>query len=95
MKADYDIIFEGKRRNKEDFIYCPWIEPPDKRMKYCSAFYRLWVRERAGTTGKGLVKISGHNLWTMKFVPFFNRLYKTKKHKKEPITWNDFKELTL
>ena len=95
MKTDHDIIFEGKRHNKEEFVYCPWIEPPDKRMKYCSALYRLWVRERDVKTGKASVKTFSRSLWTRKFVPFFNRLYKTKKHKKEPITWNDFKELTL
>ena len=93
MRADYDIEFEGKRCKKEEFIYRPWEEPSNKRMKYCSAFYNLWVRERPRTTGKGLEKISSHNLWTKKFVPFFDRLYKTRKNKKEPITWNDFKDL--
>ena len=95
MKADYDVEFEGKRYKKEEFTYCPWIESPDKRMKNCSAFYGLWLRERDVKTGKDSGKMFSRSLWTMKFVPFFNRLYKTKKHKKEPITWNDFKELTL
>jgi len=95
MKTDYDIEFEGKRYKKEEFIYCPWIESPNKRMRYCSAFYGLWVREADVKTGKVSGKTSSRSLWTQKFVPFFNRLYKTKKHKKEPITWNDFKELTL
>jgi hypothetical protein len=95
MRADYDIEFEGKRYKKEEFIYRPWEEPSNKRMKYCSAFYSLWVREGDVKMGKVSGKMSSRSLWTQKFVPFFNRLYKTKKNKKEPITWNDFKELTL
>jgi len=93
MKADYDVEFEGKRYKKEEFTYCPWIEPPSKRMRYCSAFYGLWVREGDVKTGKVSGKMSSRSLWTQKFVPFFNRLYKTKKNKKEPITWNDFEDL--
>ncbi|MEM3873655.1 MAG: hypothetical protein QXU45_00755 [Candidatus Bathyarchaeia archaeon] len=41
----YDIEFEGKRYRKEQFVYNPLAEPK-KRMRYCSAFYNLWVREK-------------------------------------------------
>jgi len=93
MSADHDIEFEGKRYTKEEFIYRPWEVSSNKRMKYCGVFYNLWMREKARKSGKRLGEASSYNQWTKKFIPFFSRLYTTKNNKKEPITWNDFKDL--
>jgi hypothetical protein len=78
-----DIIFEGKQYKKEEFAYHPSKEP-DKRMKYCSAYFYLW------RTVKG--RKTSHGLWE-KFVNFFNKLYMERKKDKKPITWDDFKDL--
>ena len=84
-KFNYDIEFEGKKYLKEQFVYYP-SEEPKKRMKYCSAFYNLWIREKE-------IKTS-HELWE-KFISHFNKLYTEKRREKKPITWNDFKSLNL
>jgi|YelNatPaOPRAMG01_1025707.scaffolds.fasta_scaffold48193_4 ribosomal protein S17E len=81
----YDVEFEGKKYRKEQFVYYPYSEPK-KRMKYGSAFYNLWLREKG-------IKTS-HELWE-KFINHFNELFGERKKKMKAITWDDFKNLNL
>jgi len=86
------IGFEGKRYPKEEFVYHP-SEEPQKRMLYCAAFWELWKTEK-GIIGKEWRKGKRYEL-SMKFRKHFNRLYRERKKEKNPITWDDFKDLEL
>jgi hypothetical protein len=80
-----DISFEDKHYKKEEFVYYPSKEP-QKRMKYCSAFYYLW------RTCKG--EETSHSLYE-KFIRYFNKLCTERRKEKKTITWDDFKKLSL
>ena len=54
-----DIIFEGKQYKKEEFVYYP-SEEPQKRMRFCSAFYNLVIREKAKLLGKSEKELKSH-----------------------------------
>jgi len=81
----YDIEFERKKYRKEQFLCYP-SEEPEKRMKYCSAFYNLWIQEKK--------KKTSHSLYE-KFMKYFNRLCTERRKKKKAINWDDFKNLSL
>ena len=90
-EPDYDIKFEGKKYRKEDFCYYP-LNEPKKRMKYCSAFYHLCIKEgkigkKRKVTREGTVVASW---WD--FIRYFNEVYKRCKREGKPITWNDFRD---
>jgi hypothetical protein len=86
-----DIIFEGREYRKEDFAYYP-SEEPEKRMLYCAAFWELWKSEKwiMGREWRG----KRFDIY-MKFLKYFNGLYRIKKKGGRPITWDDFKDLNL
>jgi len=88
------IIFENKQYKKEEFVYYPSEEEPQKRMMYCSAFYNLVIREKAKLLGKSETELKSHYSWTQ-FVSKFLRLYSQRTKECKPITWDDFKNLDL
>jgi hypothetical protein len=88
----YDIEFEGRRFRKEEFCYYPSKEPR-KLMKYCSAFYSLFKREKAKLLGKSETEITSHESYE-DFVNRFTKLYRERKKEGRPITWNDIISLS-
>jgi hypothetical protein len=88
---DYDIEFEGKKYKKQDFCYYPSKEPR-KLMRYCSAFYTLFKKEKAKLLGKSETEITSHELYE-DFVSKFTKLDIERKKEGRPITWSDITSL--
>jgi hypothetical protein len=88
---DYDIEFEGKKYKKQDFCYYPSKEPR-KLMRYCSAFYTLFKKEKAKLLGKSETEITSHELYE-DFVSKFTKLDRERKKEGRPITWSDITSL--